>query len=172
MELPSPWPAEVDRSALATVSAGHPHQRDWAWPDKLVIVQGLPVGPFTCCAEDGAAASSYSVLSLPLKSILSHPTLQRNWQEISLLFFRSSVPAVPPTLLHYLVTARWSLSVFALTVTCSMSLLSIVTELVSDILNYWFVFWSLTWTDIFDLSQELTWKRDPVRACRLWHPLL
>lgn len=71
---------------------------------------------------------------------------------------RSSVPAVPPTLLHYLVMARWSLSVFALTVTCSMSLLSIVTELVSDILNYWCGFWSLTWTDIFDLSQELTWK--------------
>lgn len=137
-------------SVLGTLTRGtEPGQINWSWGRDCLQ------RPFTCCAEDGGGASSYNLLSPPLKSILSHPVLQRNWREISLLFFRSSVPAVPPTLLHYLVMARWSLSVSALTVTCSMSLLSIVTELVSDMLNYWCVFWSLTRTDTFDLRLRL-----------------
>lgn len=36
-----------DRPALAAVSAGHPHQRDRAWPDELVIGWGCLLGPFS-----------------------------------------------------------------------------------------------------------------------------
>lgn len=74
--------AQEDRPALAAVSAGHPHP----WPDNLG--RDCLLGPFTCCAEDGAGATSYNLLSPPLKSIFSHPVFQRNWREVSPLVFQ------------------------------------------------------------------------------------
>lgn len=152
--------AQEDRPALAAVSAGHPHP----WPDKLGRDCLLGWGPSLAVLRMVLVPAHTIFSPLPWNKFFPILFFRGTEEKFPLLFFRSSVPAVPPTLLHYLVMARWSLSVFALTVTCSMSLLSIVTELVSDKLNYCCVFWSLTWTDIFDLSQELTWKRDPVRA--------
>lgn len=149
---------------------GEAHSISWSRGCELLL------RAFDCCAEGGTLVLLLLVHKSPAHTAFSPLSWNQFFKgskvEISLLFFRSSVPAVPLTLLHYLAMARWSLSVFALTVTCSMSLRSIVTKLVSDILNYWCVSWSLTQTDRFDLSQELTWKRDLVRACKLWHPLL
>lgn len=151
-------------SVLGTLTRGtEPVQINWSWGRDCLQ------RPFTCCAEDGGGASSYNLLSPPLKSILSHPVLQRNWNfplVFQIFCSRCSSHSAPLPRYGQMKPVR----------VCTHCYMFHVTPFYSDRAGIWhtelLVCLLESYTDWYIWPKTETWKRDPVRARRLWHPLL